>query len=220
MMRPWRHSTSQERIVDGEKLWMAGDSCFRRTMGTIPGAAALSIAQKRKCTNLFFSMADENSMTMTAASVEEHMASRHLQHDDALLAASRSWFECMSDGCDSLTLPALLERCTVLLAEPHLPDWLLQPSKEQWRITAAASGGTLSKTQFVEWRTAVQRYTPRELEQMQRMDAMSSPTLDDVFGAANSSRDGCLTAAEYDALVLRWWTVSEQWDEATPYSWV
>ena len=46
---------------------------------------------------------------------------------------------------------------------------------EQWRIAAAAFGGTLSKTQFVEWRTAVQRYTPRELEQMQRMDAMSSP---------------------------------------------
>lgn len=138
--------------------------------------------------------------------------------------AARSWWQQLTrfnwKGSDEDRASCIIKKedwlptCSALLAAlpaVELPSWMLAPHIQQFKLAARhCDAMQLTCEEFVAWRTAVQRFTPNQIERVTRMAAWTqTPRLEDLFRAADSTKTGMLSLSDVEHLVERWWTSSD-----------
>ena len=121
-----------------------------------------------------------------------------------------------------------LPTCAALLSAlptGELPKWMVDVHVEQFKLVAtygADADWQLQREEFIRWRTAVQRFTPQQVERVTKMAAWCDaiPTLGDVFDAADATRSAGkkLSCSAWPQFIERWWTSSEPHCETVMYS--
>ncbi len=250
MLRPWNHSRGT-LAIDGEENFRLGDVAWRRTLlQSSPGfgapQAALSLAQRRKCLNLYAQLTGEldaaGDVQLAPAVTVEHVvrafASVHfdaagLPFDEqhAVVTASLAWFDAMralnaaAPTADVIARDNWLPTCAALLnsfAGDEFPDWLLAPHREQFRLATPRcllGDEELRLDEWLAWRPKVCRFSPEQLSRATRCDGWGGqqPSLEQVFKAADVTRQKLVQMPDYMALVKRWWSLSGAWDELNAY---
>ena len=169
------------------------------------------------------------------ARIHQEAAGLPFSDDHALVTLSKEWFAQLRkfDGCGgggakgTIAHADWLPTCAAMLdsfAGDEFPEWLLAPHREQFRMGAPGQpmfDEKMTRQEWIAWRLKVQRFTPAQMSRATRCDGWGSrePSLEEVFKAADRTRQKPATLHVLDqvALVKRWWSVSDAFDELNAY---
>jgi len=149
---------------------------------------------------------------------EEHAVVRAARSWWAHIAAYNAFGSADDQAACIVRRDHWLPTCAALLSDlptGELPSWLVDVHVEQFQLAAKCCNDAcqLQREEFVRWRTAVQRFTPQQLERVTKMGAWCDaiPTWEEVFDAADVTREarGVLSSRDWPVFIERWWTSSE-----------